>query len=312
MVQDADVQNAIVVGSGPAGWTASIYLSLAGLKPTLVTGTAHFGGALVYGTHVQNFPGFEDGIAGADLMDKMQLQSKNLGTNILLDDVIDLNLEGTVKSLTLSNSTVLHAKTIILALGAEYRKLGATGEETYSGKGVSYCATCDGFFFRGKTVAVIGGGDTALHEALYLSEMCEKVYLIHRRDQFRASKAMQNAVKHNAKVCAIMDAEIVEFKGDGSVLNALTLKHRNTDELHEIAVSGAFIAVGHVPNTDLLKGKLDLDAQGYILLQPNTSLTSIKGVFAGGNAADKHYRQAITAAGAGAKAAIDAVSYLEG
>ncbi|MDR1033255.1 MAG: FAD-dependent oxidoreductase [Bifidobacteriaceae bacterium] len=311
MAQNINVENAIVVGSGPAGWTASIYLALAGLNPTLVTGTEHFGGALVYGTHVQNFPGFEDGIAGIDLMDKMKQQSKNLGTNILLDDVTNFDLAGDIKSLTLSDSSVLNAKTVILALGAEYRKLGAKGETQYSGKGVSYCATCDGFFFKAKTVAVIGGGDTALHEALYLSEMCEKVYLIHRRDKFRASDAMQKTVLNNKKIELILNAEVVEFKGNGDVLNALSLKHKNTDGLTEIATSGAFIAIGHTPNTALLTGKLVLDSEGYIKLESDTSLTSAKGVFAGGNAADKRYRQAITAAGAGAKAALDAIAHLQ-
>lgn len=303
------VHDVVIVGSGPAGWTAAIYTARAGFEPLVVAGALEAGGALMNTTEVENFPGWPDGIMGPDLMDKFQAQAQKFGASVEYEDATELRLEGDVKTVVTDSSTY-KAKAVILALGSAYRKLGLEGERLYSGKGVSYCATCDGFFFKDKEIAVVGGGDSALTEALFLTRFGSKVHLIHRRDQFRASKVLADRVAADPKIEIHWNKTVSELSG-GETLESATLADTVTGETSVLPVAGLFVAIGHDPRTALVRDEVALDGAGYILVDEPSTRTSVPGVFAAGDAVDHTYRQAITAAGSGARAALDAQAYLE-
>ena len=303
------VHDVVIVGSGPAGWTAAIYTARAGFEPMVVAGALEAGGALMNTTEVENFPGWPDGIMGPDLMDKFQAQAQKFGASVEYEDATELRLEGDVKTVVTDSSTY-KAKAVILALGSAYRKLGLEGERLYSGKGVSYCATCDGFFFKDKEIAVVGGGDSALTEALFLTRFGSKVHLIHRRDQFRASKVLADRVAADPKIEIHWNKTVSELSG-GETLESATLADTVTGETSVLPVAGLFVAIGHDPRTALVRDEVALDGAGYILVDEPSTRTNVPGVFAAGDAVDHTYRQAITAAGSGARAALDAQAYLE-
>ena len=303
------VHDVVIVGSGPAGWTAAIYTARAGFEPTVVAGALEAGGALMNTTEVENFPGWPDGVMGPDLMDKFQAQAQKFGASVEYEDATELRLEGGVKTVVTDSSTY-KAKTVILALGSAYKKLGIEGERLYSGKGVSYCATCDGFFFRDREIAVVGGGDSALTEALFLARFGSKVHLIHRRDQFRASKVLADRVAAEPKIEVHWNKTVSELSG-GETLESATLADTVTGETSVLPVAGFFVAIGHDPRTALVRDEVALDGAGYILVDEPSTRTNVPGVFAAGDAVDHTYRQAITAAGSGARAALDAQAYLE-
>jgi len=303
------VHDVVIVGSGPAGWTAAIYTARAGFEPTVVAGALEAGGALMNTTEVENFPGWPDGIMGPDLMDKFQAQAQKFGASVEYEDATELRLEGDVKTVVTDSSTY-KAKAVILALGSAYKKLGLEGERLYSGKGVSYCATCDGFFFKDKEIAVVGGGDSALTEALFLTRFGSKVHLIHRRDQFRASKVLADRVAADPKIEIHWNKTVSELSG-GETLESATLADTVTGETSVLPVAGLFVAIGHDPRTALVRDEVALDGAGYILVDEPSTRTNVPGVFAAGDAVDHTYRQAITAAGSGARAALDAQAYLE-
>ena len=303
------VHDVVIVGSGPAGWTAAIYTARAGFEPTVVAGSLEAGGALMNTTEVENFPGWPDGVMGPDLMDKFQAQAQKFGAWVEYEDATELRLEGGVKTVVTDSSTY-KAKTVILALGSAYKKLGIEGERLYSGKGVSYCATCDGFFFRDREIAVVGGGDSALTEALFLARFGSKVHLIHRRDQFRASKVLADRVAAEPKIEVHWNKTVSELSG-GETLESATLADTVTGETSVLPVAGFFVAIGHDPRTALVRDEVALDGAGYILVDEPSTRTNVPGVFAAGDAVDHTYRQAITAAGSGARAALDAQAYLE-
>ena len=303
------VHDVVIVGSGPAGWTAAIYTARAGFEPMVVAGALEAGGALMNTTEVENFPGWPDGVMGPDLMDKFQAQAQKFGASVEYEDATELRLEGGVKTVVTDSSTY-KAKTVILALGSAYKKLGIEGERLYSGKGVSYCATCDGFFFRDREIAVVGGGDSALTEALFLARFGSKVHLIHRRDQFRASKVLADRVAAEPKIEVHWNKTVSELSG-GETLESATLADTVTGETSVLPVAGFFVAIGHDPRTALVRDEVALDGAGYILVDEPSTRTNVPGVFAAGDAVDHTYRQAITAAGSGARAALDAQAYLE-
>ena len=303
------VHDVVIVGSGPAGWTAAIYTARAGFEPLVVAGALEAGGALMNTTEVENFPGWPDGIMGPDLMDKFQAQAQKFGASVEYEDATELQLEGDVKTVVTDSSTY-KAKAVILALGSAYRKLGLEGERLYSGKGVSYCATCDGFFFKDKEIAVVGGGDSALTEALFLTRFGSRVHLIHRRDQFRASKVLADRVAADPKIEIHWNKTVSELSG-GETLESATLADTVTGETSVLPVAGLFVAIGHDPRTALVRDEVALDGAGYILVEEPSTRTNVPGVFAAGDAVDHTYRQAITAAGSGARAALDAQAYLE-
>ena len=303
------VHDVVIVGSGPAGWTAAIYTARAGFEPMVVAGALEAGGALMNTTEVENFPGWPDGIMGPDLMDKFQAQAQKFGASVEYEDATELRLEGDVKTVVTDSSTY-KAKAVILALGSAYRKLGLEGERLYSGKGVSYCATCDGFFFKDKEIAVVGGGDSALTEALFLTRFGSRVHLIHRRDQFRASKVLADRVAADPKIEIHWNKTVSELSG-GETLESATLADTVTGETSVLPVAGLFVAIGHDPRTALVRDEVALDGAGYILVDEPSTRTNVPGVFAAGDAVDHTYRQAITAAGSGARAALDAQAYLE-
>ena len=303
------VHDVVIVGSGPAGWTAAIYTARAGFEPMVVAGALEAGGALMNTTEVENFPGWPDGIMGPDLMDKFQAQAQKFGASVEYEDATELRLEGDVKTIVTDSSTY-KAKAVILALGSAYKKLGLEGERLYSGKGVSYCATCDGFFFKDKEIAVVGGGDSALTEALFLTRFGSKVHLIHRRDQFRASKVLADRVAADPKIEIHWNKTVSELSG-GETLESATLADTVTGETSVLPVAGLFVAIGHDPRTALVRDEVALDGAGYILVDEPSTRTNVPGVFAAGDAVDHTYRQAITAAGSGARAALDAQAYLE-
>ena len=303
------VHDVVIVGSGPAGWTAAIYTARAGFEPLVVAGALEAGGALMNTTEVENFPGWPDGIMGPDLMDKFQAQAQKFGASVEYEDATELRLEGDVKTVVTDSSTY-KAKAVILALGSAYKKLGLEGERLYSGKGVSYCATCDGFFFKDKEIAVVGGGDSALTEALFLTRFGSKVHLIHRRDQFRASKVLVDRVAADPKIEIHWNKTVSELSG-GETLESATLADTVTGETSVLPVAGLFVAIGHDPRTALVRDEVALDGAGYILVDEPSTRTNVPGVFAAGDAVDHTYRQAITAAGSGARAALDAQAYLE-
>ncbi|MCL2728737.1 MAG: thioredoxin-disulfide reductase [Actinomycetia bacterium] len=305
----SDVRNVIIIGSGPAGYTAALYTARASLQPLVFEGSVTAGGALMNTTDVENFPGFRDGIMGPDLMDNMRAQAERFGAELVPDDVVAVDLTGDIKSVTDSSGTVHRAKAVIVTTGSQHRKLNLPNEDQLSGRGVSWCATCDGFFFRDQAIAVIGGGDTAMEEATFLSRFADSVKIVHRRDSLRASKAMQERAFADPKISFVWDSEVAEIHGDGK-LSGLTLRNTKTGETSELPVTGLFIAIGHDPRTELFKGVLDLDAEGYLTVQSPSTRTNIPGVFAAGDVVDHTYRQAITAAGTGCSAALDAERYL--
>jgi thioredoxin reductase (NADPH) len=304
-----DVRNVIIIGSGPAGYTAALYTARASLNPLVFEGSVTAGGALMNTTEVENFPGFRDGIIGPDLMDNMRAQAERFGAELIPDDVVAIDLAGEIKSVTDSAGTVHRAKAVIVTTGSQHRKLDLPNEDLLSGRGVSWCATCDGFFFKGQDIAVIGGGDTAMEEATFLSRFANSVKIVHRRDTLRASKAMQDRAFADPKISFVWDSEVAEIHGDGK-LSGLTLRNTRTGETSELPVTGLFIAIGHDPRTELFKGVLDLDAEGYLTVQSPSTRTNIPGVFGAGDVVDHTYRQAITAAGTGCSAALDAEKYL--
>lgn len=307
-----DVLNTVIIGSGPAGWTAAIYACRSGLSPVLVSGPEP-GGQLTTTPEIGNWPGRKDAPDGFSLMQTLQEHAVSLGTKMLSDTVVKVDFSGAIKELTLSSGEVLKSKTVIIATGAKAKYLGISSEENYKGRGISACATCDGFFFRNKVVAVVGGGSAAFVEALYLTNMCKKVYLIHRREGFRSEKVMVDKLRSmvdSGKVEFILNAQITEFKGDGSKLTGVELDVKG--EKKDLALDGVFVAIGHAPATSVFEGQIELE-EGYIKTGFGTATsTSAKGVFAAGDCTDRVYRQAITSAGEGCKAALDAEKYLLG
>ena len=305
----SDVRNVIIIGSGPAGYTAALYTARASLKPLVFEGAVTAGGALMNTTEVENFPGFQDGIMGPELMDNMRAQAERFGAELVPDDVVAVDLTGEIKTVTDTAGTVHKAKAVIVTTGSQHRKLGLPNEDALSGRGVSWCATCDGFFFKDQDIAVIGGGDTAMEEATFLSRFAKSVTIVHRRDTLRASKAMQERAFADPKISFVWDSEIAEILGDQK-LSGLKLRNVKTGELSDLAVTGLFIAIGHDPRTELFKGQLDLDEEGYLKVDAPSTRTNVTGVFAAGDVVDHTYRQAITAAGTGCSAALDAERYL--
>ncbi|EST26051.1 thioredoxin-disulfide reductase [Streptomyces niveus] len=305
----SDVRNVIIIGSGPAGYTAALYTARASLHPLVFEGAVTAGGALMNTTDVENFPGFRDGIMGPDLMDNMRAQAERFGAELVPDDVISVDLSGEIKTVTDTVGTVHRAKAVIVTTGSQHRKLGLPREDALSGRGVSWCATCDGFFFKDQDIAVVGGGDTAMEEATFLSRFAKSVTIVHRRDSLRASKAMQDRAFADPKIRFAWDSAVEEIHGDQK-LSGLTLRNTKTGETSELPVTGLFIAVGHDPRTELFKGQLDLDDEGYLTVDAPSTRTNLTGVFAAGDVVDHTYRQAITAAGTGCSAALDAERFL--
>ena len=303
------MRDVIIIGSGPAGYTAGIYTARAGLKPLLIASSVEAGGELMKTTEVENFPGFPDGLQGPELMANFQAQAERFGTEILLDDVVEVDLKGDIKIVKTGGGETFEAKTVILATGAAYRELGLPREKELSGHGVSWCATCDGFFFREKNIAVVGGGDSAMEEANFLTRFASKVYLIHRRDTFKASKIMQERALANPKIEVIYNSEIAELKGDAK-LEAVTLRSTVDGTESNLDLDGLFIAVGNDPRVWLVENQVELTPERFIQVEGRSSRTSIPGVFACGDVIDPTYRQAITAAGSGCVAALDAEHYL--
>ena len=299
----------IIIGSGPAGYTAAIYAARANLAPLLIASSVEAGGELMKTTEVENYPGFAEGIQGPELMLAMQAQAERFGTEIVLDDVVKLELEGEIKRVTLGNGDVHEALTVIFATGSAYRKLGLEDEDRMSGHGVSWCATCDGFFFRQKTIAVVGGGDSAMEEATFLTRFADKVYVIHRKDSLRASKAMQDRAFSDPKIEFLFNKEVAHIYGDELVTGIGVVDTQDGTET-TIDLSGLFIAIGADPRTHLVHGQLDLTTEGTIAVDGRSSRTNIAGVFAAGDVIDPTYRQAVTAAGSGTVAALDAEHYL--
>lgn len=303
------MRQVIIIGSGPAGFTAAIYAARANLEPLLIASSVEVGGELMNTTEVENFPGFPEGIQGPDLMAKLQAQAERFGTEVVYDDVTELDLDGPVKKVTLGSGATHEASSIIYATGSAYRKLGIPGEERLSGHGVSWCATCDGFFFRERTIAVVGGGDSAMEEATFLTRFASKVYIIHRKDSLRASKIMQERAFANEKIEFVWNGVVEEILGDGEV-TGVRLRSTVDDSTSELALNGVFVAIGNDPRTHLVHDKLELTAEGTIWVDGRSSRTSKPGVFAAGDVIDPSYRQAITAAGSGTVAALDAEHFL--
>ncbi|MEW1633650.1 thioredoxin-disulfide reductase [Streptomyces sp. NPDC093801] len=305
-----DVRDVIVIGSGPAGYTAALYTARAQLKPLLFGSSIFVGGSLTTTTEVENFPGFPDGIDGPDLMVNMRAQAEKFGAEMIDDDIVSVNLTGDIKEVTDSEGTVHRAKTVIIAAGSGYRKLGLPKEDELSGRGVSWCATCDGFFFRDRDIVVVGGGDTAMEEATFLTRFARSVTIVHRRSTLRASKVMQNRAFTDDKISFAFDSEIAEIKDTNGMLSGVVLRDTFTGKLRDLDVTGLFIAIGHDPRTELFTGQVDVDDEGYIKVASPSTRTNIPGVFAAGDVVDHTYRQAITAAGSGCAAALDAERYL--
>lgn len=305
----SDVREVIIIGSGPSGYTAAIYAARADLKPLVFEGAVEAGGALMNTTEVENYPGFPEGIMGPDLMMNFKAQAERFGAEMITDDVVEVDLTGPIKSVTDASGTTHQAKAVILAMGSGYRRLGVPGEDRLSGRGVSWCATCDGFFFRNKPIAVIGGGDSAVEEATFLSRFGESVTMVHRRDALRASKIMVARAEADPKISFAWNSVVESINGEKSV-ESLTLRDTVTGAMRELPVQGVFVAIGHDPRSALVKGQVDLDDAGYVITAPGSTATNLPGVFASGDLVDHTYRQAITAAGTGCEAALDAERYL--
>jgi thioredoxin reductase (NADPH) len=304
-----DVRDVIIIGSGPAGYTAAVYAARAKLNPLVFEGSVTAGGALMQTTEVENFPGFPDGVMGPELMDAMRKQAERFGAELVSDDVVAVDLTASPKVVKTETDTYL-AKAVIIASGSKYKELDVPGEKQLSGRGVSWCATCDGFFFRGQDIVVVGGGDSALEEATFLTRFADSVTLVHRRDTLRASKIMQDRAMANPKIKFVWDSQVVSMEGDNGKLTGVRVKNVHTGDEKVLPVSGAFIAIGHSPRSELFAGQLPTDPDGYLLVEQPTTRTAIEGVFACGDVVDRTYRQAVTAAGTGCAAAIDAERWL--
>jgi thioredoxin reductase (NADPH) len=302
------VRNVIIIGSGPTGYTAAVYAARASLQPLVFEGSVTAGGALMNTTEVENYPGFRDGIMGPALMDEMRGQAERFGAELVPDDIVEVDLAGDIKTVKTATDTY-QARAVILAMGSGYRKLGLPNEDALSGRGVSWCATCDGFFFREQHIAVVGGGDSAVEEATFLTRFGSKVSMIVRRDELRASKIMQERAFADPKLDIIWNSTIESINGDDR-LESVTLKDTVTGETRDLDATGLFIAIGHDPRSELLTGQVDLDDNGYVLVEHPSTRTNLVGVFAAGDLVDHHYRQAVTAAGTGCAAALDAERYL--
>jgi thioredoxin reductase (NADPH) len=307
----ADVRDVIIVGSGPAGYTAAVYTARANLKPLMIAGSVTAGGELMNTTDVENYPGFPEGIMGPDLMEQFQKQAERFGTEIMFDDVASLELDGEVKTVVLADGQTFKSKSVIISTGSAYRELGLPDEKRLSGHGVSWCATCDGFFFKDQDIAVIGGGDSAMEEALFLTKFARSVTVVHRRDTLRASKIMQDRALNHGKIRFVWNSEVVGIDGEGKV-NGLRVNNLLTGVKSELAVTGVFVAIGNDPRVELVQDQLTLTAEGTIAVEGRSSKTNLPGVFAAGDVVDHTYRQAITAAGSGCAAAIDVEHYLAG
>lgn len=305
------IQDVVVVGSGPAGYTAAIYTARAQLNPIVYEGSVTAGGALMNTTEVENFPGFENAIMGPDLMDQMRKQALRFGANLVTDDIVSMKLDGEIKELEDGSGNKIRAKSVILAMGSAYKELGLINEKRLSGRGVSWCATCDGFFFREQVIAVVGGGDSAMEEANFLTKFASKVVVIHRREALRASKIMAERAKNNPKIEFLFNTEVLDVLGEDKV-TGLKLKNSITSEESVRELTGLFIAIGHLPRSELVKGQVKLNGEGYVEVEGRTTKTNIPGVFACGDLVDFIYRQAITAAGSGCQAALDAERFLSG
>ena len=305
----SEVRNVIIIGSGPAGYTAAIYAARAQINPLLFEGSVTAGGALMNTTEVENFPGFENGIMGPQLMEDMRAQAVRFGAEIITDDVTQIDVDGDIKSVTDGAGNVHQAHTLILSMGSGYRELGLPDEKRLSGHGVSWCATCDGFFFREQDIAVVGGGDSALEEAIFLTRFAKSVTLVHRRGELRGSKIMQERALANEKIHVAWNSEVAAIHGEAK-LSGITLRDTENGTERELPVTGLFIAIGHDPRSELLPGKVDLDPEGYVLVESGSTRTSAPGVFACGDLVDHTYRQAITAAVTGCASALDAERYL--
>ena len=305
----SDVRDVIIIGSGPAGYTAALYAARANLKPLVFEGSVTMGGALMNTTEVENFPGFPDGIMGPELMEKFRAQAERFGAELVSDDVTAVKLGGDVKEVSLHDGTTYRAKAVILATGSAYRTLGLPNEQKLSGHGVSWCATCDGFFFREQDIVVVGGGDSALEEATFLTRFARTVTIVHRRDTLRASKIMQERALASEKIRFAWNSEVIDILGESKV-SGVRLRDTVTGEERDLAVTGLFVAIGHDPRVDLIRGELELDDAGYILTEGRSSRTNVPGVFAAGDVVDHEYMQAITAAASGTTAALDAERYL--
>ncbi len=304
-----DVRNVIIIGSGPAGYTAAVYAARANLEPLMFEGSVTAGGALMNTTDVENFPGFTEGVMGPDLMLNMRAQADRFGAEIVTDDVTAVSLEGEVKVVTDGEGREHRAHAVILAMGSAYRELGLPDEKRLSGHGVSWCATCDGFFFRDQDILVVGGGDSAVEEATFLTKFGRSVTIVHRRDELRASKIMADRAYANDKISFAWNSEVVGIHGEDKV-SGVTLRDTVTGETRELAATGLFVAIGHDPRNELVQGVVDLDDEGYVLVEGRSTRTNIDGVFAAGDLVDHTYRQAITAAGSGCSAALDAERWL--
>ena len=305
----SDVKNVIIIGSGPAGYTAAVYAARAQLEPVVFEGSVTAGGALMNTTEVENYPGFAEGIMGPQLMEEMRKQAERFGAQLITDDVTSVDLTGDIKTVTDGSGNTHQARTVILAMGSGYRELGLENEKRLSGHGVSWCATCDGFFFRSQEIAVVGGGDTAAEEATFLTRFASKVYLIHRRDELRASKVMAERVLTNEKIEPVWNSQVVDVLGEDKV-SGIVIEDTVTGERRELPVTGLFIAIGHDPRSELITGQIDTDDDGYVLVDAPSTRTNRAGVFACGDLVDHVYRQAITAAGTGCSAALDAERFL--
>jgi len=305
----SDIREVIIIGSGPSGYAAAIYTARAGLKPLIFEGALAAGGALMNTTEVENYPGFTDGIMGPDLMLAMRAQAERFGAEIITDDIVTADLAGEVKTVTDAEGNSYSAQAVILAMGSGYRKLGLPSEEVFSGRGVSWCATCDGFFFRDKDIAVVGGGDSALEEATFLTRFAKSVTMVHRRDELRGSKIMVDRAKADPKIRFAWNSIITDLLGDQS-LSAVVLTDTVTGATSELPVQGLFVAIGHDPRSEIVRGQVETDASGYVLVDAPSTRTNLSGVFAAGDLVDHTYRQAITAAGTGCAAALDAERYL--
>ena len=307
----SEIHEIVIVGSGPAGYTAAIYAARAQLSPILYEGSVTAGGALMNTTDVENFPGFPEGVMGPDLMDSLRKQAERFGTKLITDDIVSMDLAGEVKTIKDGYGNTLQAKAVILATGSAYKEIGLTNEKRLSGRGVSWCATCDGFFFREKVIAVVGGGDSAMEEANFLTRFASKVFVIHRRDSLRASKIMVERATANPKIEFIWNTEVIDVLGEDKV-TGLKLRNLISGEESDKDFDGLFVAIGHLPRSELLIGQIDLDGEGYVKVDGRSTRTNQKGVFACGDLVDHTYRQAITAAGSGCQAALDAERFLAG